>query len=52
MGMPELGATVGSIAGYAAGVPISIWCIKLILNKKFKGYSICLIKDEEPTYEK
>lgn len=45
IGKPELGATVGGIAGYVAAIPVSMWCVKLILSKQFKGYSVCLVKD-------
>jgi hypothetical protein len=46
IGRPDLGATAGAIAGYVAAVPISMWCIKLILSKSFNGYSVRLVKTE------
>jgi hypothetical protein len=45
LGKPELAPTVGAAAGYIAAIPVSIWSVKLILSKKFKGYSVCLVKD-------
>ena len=45
-GKPELGATVGAIAGYVVAVPVSMWCIKHILSKSFSGYSVRLVRTE------
>ena len=46
LGKPELAATVGGAAGYVAAIPISMYCMKYILNKSFKGYSLRFVKDE------
>jgi len=46
IGKPELAATIGGIAGYVAAIPVSMYCMKHILNKSFKGYSLRFIKDD------
>ncbi|TWX65834.1 hypothetical protein [Colwellia sp. C1TZA3] len=46
IGKPELAATIGGVAGYIAAIPVSIYCMKHILNKSFKGYSLRFVKDE------
>lgn len=46
IGKPELAETVGGIVGYFIGIPVSVWCFKIILNKRYNGYSVRLIKDE------
>jgi uncharacterized membrane protein len=46
IGKPELGATVGGLAGYISAIPVTIYCMKYILNKSFKGYSLRFVKDE------
>lgn len=47
MGRVDLASTVGGVAGYLIAIPVSMWCIKHLLNKKYNGYSVCLIKDSE-----
>ncbi|NMH66253.1 hypothetical protein [Shewanella salipaludis] len=46
-GNPDDAAVAGGIAGYLVAIPVSIWCIKFILNKSFKGYRVCLLKDPD-----
>lgn len=46
MGKPELGAAVGGVLGYLGSIPVSIYVMKVILTKKFKTFSIVLIKNE------
>lgn len=45
MGKPELGGTVGGILGYIGSIPVSIWVLKKILNKKYKEFSVALINE-------
>ena len=44
-GRPELAPLAGAIAGYLVGIPVTMWCIKIFLDKSFNGYSVCLIKN-------
>ena len=46
IGRLDLATVVGAIAGYAAAIPVSMWCMKHILNKSFNGYSVRLVKNE------
>ncbi|TWX53364.1 hypothetical protein [Colwellia hornerae] len=40
-------ATVfGAIAGYIVAIPVSMYCMRFILNKSFKGYSLRFVKEE------
>ena len=45
MGKPELGSRVGGILGYIGSIPVSIWVLKKILNKKYKDFSVALINE-------
>ena len=45
VGRAELVPLYSGIAGYAVGVPISIWVFKVLLEKRFKGYSLAVLKD-------
>lgn len=43
MGKPDMGGMVGGILGYAGSIPVSIYVMKTILNKKYKNFSIALV---------
>ena len=43
-GNPELGGSVGSLVGFLTSIPISIWSLKVALNKKYNGISIVLVR--------
>ena len=47
IGKPELGGTVAVIFGFLAYIFVSIWVLKRILGKKYKDFSIALIKRVE-----
>ena len=47
MGKAELGGIVGSILGFIAYILVSIWVLKKILGKKYKEFSVALIKEVE-----
>ena len=44
VGRPDLSASAGAILGYIVGIPVSIWCIKVILGKSFNGFSVRLVR--------
>ena len=46
MGKPDLGAIVGSILGYLGSIPVSIYVMKVILNKKYNKFSIALVTQQ------
>lgn len=46
IGMPEFGRKYGAIAAQLAIIPVSILVLKKILSKKFNGYSVALVKDD------
>lgn len=46
MGKPELGPIVGGVLGWLASIPISIWILKNLLNKKYKTFSVALIGED------
>ena len=46
MGKPDLGAMVGGILGYLGSIPVSIYVMKVILNKKYNKFSIALVSQE------
>ena len=43
MGKPDMGGMVGGILGYVGSIPVSIYVMKTILNKKYKNFSIALM---------
>jgi len=43
MGKPDMGGMVGGILGYVGSIPVSIYVMKTILNKKYKSFSIALV---------
>lgn len=45
MGKVDLAATAGRVLGYLISIPISIWTIKVILEKDLKTYSIIVVKN-------
>lgn len=45
IGKPELGSRVGAVLGYIGSIPVSIWVLKKILNKKYKEFSVALINE-------
>lgn len=46
IGRPDLAGTAGAVAGYAVGIPISMWCMKEVLGKTYKDFSVCLVRNE------
>jgi hypothetical protein len=46
IGRPEWAGTVGAIIGYLVGIPVSVWVLKRILQKDYKGFSVALIKED------
>jgi len=46
MGKPDLGAMVGGILGYLGSIPVSIYVMKVILNKKYNKFSIALVSQQ------
>ena len=46
IGKPELGAAVGGVLGHLVSITVSIYVMKVILNKKFKTFTIALIKND------
>ena len=43
---PETGRKIiAPILGYLGAIPVSIWVFKKILSKKFKTFSVALIKE-------
>ncbi len=46
MGKPDMGGMVGGILGYLGSIPVSIYVMKIILNKKYKNFSIALISQQ------
>ncbi len=46
VGRPDLAQTAREVAGYVAAVPVSMWCVKPILGKSYKGFSVRLVKTE------
>lgn len=47
MGKPEIGGMVGGILGYLGSIPVSIYILKTILNKKYKTFSIALVSHSD-----
>ncbi len=47
LGRSDLSASVGGILGYLGSLPISIYMLRKILNKRFKNFSIALIPNTE-----
>lgn len=45
LGIPEFGRKYGLQLALLGVIPISIWGFKKVLSKKFKGFSVVLIKD-------
>jgi len=45
MGKPELAGKVGGILGYLGSIPVSIWVLKKILDRKYKDFSVALVKE-------
>lgn len=43
MGKPDMGGMVGGILGFLGSIPVSIYVMKVILNKKYNNFSIALI---------
>ncbi len=50
MGKHELIATFTSILGTLLSIPVSMIVLKIILQKEFKEFSICLISKESTDY--
>jgi len=46
MGKPEMSGMVGGILGFLGTIPLSIWVLKKILGKKYKGFSVALIQNQ------
>ena len=44
LGKPELGGPVGGISGYITSIPVSIWAMKMILDKEYKNFSVVLVE--------
>ena len=47
MGKPELGGSVGGTIGYIGSIPVSIWVMKKILDKKYKEFSVALVREDD-----
>ncbi|MBT8119776.1 MAG: hypothetical protein KJN89_08665 [Gammaproteobacteria bacterium] len=47
MGKPDMGGIVGGILGYLGSIPVSIYVMKVILNKKYNKFSIALIPQHD-----
>jgi len=45
MGKSELAAPVGAVLGWLGTFPVSIWVLKIILNKQYKTFSVALINE-------
>ena len=45
IGRPELAGVVGGVLGYLASIPVSIYVLKKILDKKYKTFSVALISE-------
>jgi len=45
MGKPEMGGIVGGVLGYIGTIPVSIYVLKKILDKKYKSFSVALISE-------
>ena len=43
LGKPDMGGLVGGILGYIGSIPVSIYVMKTILNKRYKSFSIALV---------
>ena len=43
-GSPQLGGAVGSLLGFFAAIPVSIWAMKSALSKTYGNYSVVLVK--------
>lgn len=46
IGRPDLSGITGGILGYIGSIPISIWVLKKILNKKYKNFSVALVSEK------
>jgi len=46
LGMPEVGRKYGVIIAQLSTIPVSIWVFKKILRKRFNGYSVALIEND------
>ena len=49
IGRPDLTPVGGAIAGYLIGVPVSMWCMKTVLGKSYRGFAVRLVKLENAT---
>lgn len=43
-GSPQLGGAVGSLLGFFASIPVSIWALKSALSKTYGNYAMVLVK--------
>lgn len=41
----------GGIAGYIVALPISLWCMKIILSKSYENFEVALIARNEAAEE-
>ena len=48
-GRPDLGATVGRFLGQLGAIPVSLFVLRWVLRKRFKGFSIRLVANSEST---
>ena len=43
-GSPQLGGAVGSLLGFFASIPVSIWALKAAMSKTYGNYAVVLVK--------
>ncbi len=43
-GHPELGGAVGALLGWLAGIPVSIAVLRIVLRKRYSGFSVKLVR--------
>jgi ABC-type nitrate/sulfonate/bicarbonate transport system permease component len=51
-GTHQTASNVGAILGYLGSIPVSIWVLKKILSKKYKEFSVALVKEDNTSEAK
>jgi len=46
LGRPDLGRNVGSILGWMASIPVSVWAIRKALTRAYPGFTVSFQKTD------